>query len=127
MIVVCGPTAQSSPIVVSPFRLVPGSIDRVLADRDADVDVRRAGSRIVTPLRGVALVDALLGELADLGELDAVVDAERERVVGDQVRADRLARLAELRQHVGQVELALRVVGVELRSSASSSAAPSNA
>ena len=74
----------------------------------------------------VPLVDALLRQLAHLLELDAVVDAERERVVGDDVRGDRLARLAQLRQRVGQVELALRVVGVDLAQSGEQ-AAPSKA
>ena len=75
-----------------------------------------SGSTIVTPLRACALVDALLRQLADLRELDAVVDAERERVIGDEVaRRSSCPASRSFGQHVGQVELALRVVGVDLR------------
>ena len=74
-----------------------------------------AGSTIVTPARWWARVDALLGEPRDVREVDAVVDAEREVGVGERVRLrPSWPGGAQQRQHVGQVELALGVVGVEL-------------
>src|SRR3954451_25460554 len=79
---------------------------RVAPDRDVDVDQRRLRIDDRDPVARVALVDPALGDLADLRELPAVVDAERERVVGDQVRGDLLPGRAQLGEHIGQVELA---------------------
>ena len=85
----------------------------VAADLDAGVDQRalrihdrHAGERELA-------LDAGLGQRTHVGELDAAVDAERERRVRDDVRGDQLAVGAQERQHVGQVELALGVVGGE--------------
>jgi hypothetical protein len=58
-------------------------------------------------------VDPLLGERGHVRELDAVVDAERERRVGQRVGADGLAFGAQHRQHAGEIALALRVVAAE--------------
>ena len=86
---------------------------RVAADLDAGVDQRalriddrHAGERVLA-------LDAGLGQRAHAGELDAAVDAERERRVRDHVGGDELAVGAQERQHVGQVELTLGVVGGE--------------
>ena len=112
--VVSGPTSQRAPIRVAPRRNVPGStiVSRPISTPTSisvlgRVDDRDARER-------VRAVDPLLGEPPHLRELDAGVDAERQRRVGDHVRADRLAVGAQQRQHVGQVELALGVVGAQL-------------
>jgi len=55
----------------------------------------------------VGLVDARLGQARDRRQVDAVVDAERQRRVVDEVRADGM----EVQQRVGEVLLALDVVG----------------
>ena len=62
-----------------------------------------------------SLEDAALGDLLGVREVDAVVDAVREVGVADRVRRHHAAGLAHGGQHVGQVELALGVVGVERR------------
>ena len=89
-------------------------LDRgVLADDHVGVD-RRAGR--VDDRDAVAhqlLVDALLGVEPDGREVGAVVDAERLDRVVDDVGRDRVALVAEQRQHVGEVVLALRVVVLE--------------
>ena len=110
MIVVCGPTMQSRPICVLPFRDVPGSMIVSWPIAHVGVDVRAVGVQDAHAFALERVVDAALRQLADLAELDAVVDAERERRVRDQVGLDRL----DLRQHVREVQLALRVVGPEL-------------
>ena len=76
--------------------------------RAGGVDDRDAGAH-------VPLVDAPLGDLLGVGEVDAVVDAVREVGVADRVRRDDPAGRAHRGQHVGQVELALGVVGVDRR------------
>ena len=75
MIVVCGPIAHSSPIVVSPFRLVPGSIVvswPIVTSASISV-LRRVDDR--DAVAGVAVVDLALREGSDVGQVDAVVDA----------------------------------------------------
>ena len=98
---------------VAPRRNVLGSItvSRPIST-SASISVL-AGSTIVTPARPCSRWMRACAERADVGEVDAVVDAERERRVGDGVGADELAVGAQERQHVGQVELALGVVGGE--------------
>ncbi len=86
---------------------------------DSGIDDAGAGQhvRVEQPQAHVAL---------SVGQVDARVDAHRrDDVVGD-VPDDVPARLAQDRQHVGQVQLALGVVGPQLRS-APRSAAASNA
>ena len=112
--VVSGPTSQRAPIRVAPRRNVPGSTIVSRADLDPDLDQRAGRVDDRDARERVRAVDPLLGEPPHLRELDARVDAERQRRVGDHVRADRLALGAQQRQHVGQVELALRVVGAQL-------------
>ena len=71
-----------------------------------------AGSTIVTPARPWAAWMRCLRDRAHLGELDAVVDAERERGVVEGVGRDVVAALPRSAgSDVGEVELALRVVG----------------
>ena len=74
----------------------------------------------------MSVVDALLGDVADLAELDAVVDAERKLRSPSACALTSVAGRAQRGQDVGQVELALRVVGASA-SSAASTAAPSKA
>ncbi len=88
---------------------------RVLADLHVRVhpgagrvDERDAGTQ-------VALDDPAVHLGADGGELHAVVDALDQPAVGRDQRADALAVAAGDAQHVGQVELALRVVGRQPR------------
>ncbi len=90
-----------------------GLDDRVVADRHVDVDRRggRVDDRHAVVLVGA--VDALLGEVGDGGEVDAVVDAEREVRVGERVRLDGEVLLEHPGHDVGEVELALGVVGAE--------------
>ena len=58
-------------------------------------------------------VDPALREPGHVGEVDAVVHAEREVGIGERERLDEPAVAAQERQDVGQVELALRVVAPE--------------
>ena len=78
-----------------------------------------AGSTIVTPARPWLVVDAALRDRADLGELDAIVDAAGLVGVGEAMGCDRVACVPERRQDVGEVELLLGVVGRELLQGAS--------
>ena len=87
----------------------------VAADAHRGVDPGRAGVDDRHAAAHVLLEDAALGDLLGVGEVDAVVDAVREVGVADGVRRDRPAGVAHGGQHVGQVELALGVVGVERR------------
>src|SRR5947209_5551530 len=91
-----------------------GLDDRVAPQLDVDLDHRAPGVDDGHPGGHVALVDAALGELADLGQRDAVVDAEGERRVVDLVRGGGLAVAAHDDQGVGEVVLALDVVGAHL-------------
>jgi hypothetical protein len=124
MSVVSGPTVQPAPTDVAPRRYELGSTTvsgpiatptSISVDATAaDLDQRRRGIDDRHPGAPVGVVDPALGDRADLGELDAVVDAERERRVAEDVRRDDAAPRAQDGQHVGQVELALCVVGLEL-------------
>ena len=67
----------------------------------------------MTPLSACAWWMRCWASRRAVGELDAGVDAERQRGVGDDVGGDLLAVGAQEREHVGQVELALGVVGGE--------------
>src|SRR4029078_8252263 len=58
-----------------------GISDVVAAERDAGVDAGARGVGDRHPGALVEAVDALLGQPGDLGEVDAVVDAERQRPV----------------------------------------------
>ena len=60
-----------------------------------------------------------------LGEVDAVVDAEHERRVVDLEGGDAVAVAAQDLEHVGQVVLALGVVGA-MRSAARRAARPAS-
>ena len=128
MIVVSGPIAAvRADRRVALAGSVPGSItvSRPIVTSTSMCVV--AGSTIVTPC---ALWRSWMRccASADAREVDAVVDAERERRVGRSTcAAIVLPGLAQRRQHVGQVELALGVVGVELRRARASSAPPSKA
>ena len=51
-----------------------------------------AGSTIVTPGALVRAVDALLGQRGDRGEVDAVVDPEREVRIGERMGLHAAAR-----------------------------------
>ena len=115
MIVVCGPIAQSSPIVVSPFRHVPGSIvvswpivtsasmqrRRRVDDRDAVAGVARRGCCCWASARTSARSTRSLTPSVSV----ASVTRWAWTVLPDSM---------QLRQHVGQVQLALRVVAVDL-------------
>ena len=72
-----------------------------------------AGSTIVTPGEHVSLVDPPLGHGPDRRQPDPVVDAQLAGVV-DLVREHAPLARAHDRQHVGQVQLALRVVAPHL-------------
>ncbi len=87
---------------------------RVGADLDAGVDDGRAGVDDRDAGRHVSGEDPPLRLGADLREVAAVVDAEREAGVVDDVGAHRSASGTQDRQHVGQVQLALGVVGADL-------------
>ena len=60
--------------------------DGVLADRDGHVDQRRGGIDDRDAGDAVRVMDAPLGDRADLRELDAVVDAERDVGIVEHVR-----------------------------------------
>jgi hypothetical protein len=61
----------------------------------------------------VGPVDALLREGGHLGQVDAVVDAERQGRVGERMGVHGPAGREQDRDHVGEVHLALGVVGPE--------------
>ncbi len=88
--------------------------DRVLADLDVDVDHRRGGIDDRHPGPLVALVDLALGDRGQLGQRHPIVDPGELELVGDLVRGHRPPRGAQDRHHVGQVVLALGVVGPDL-------------
>ena len=60
-------------------------------------------------------MDPALREPGHVGEVDAVVDAEREVGIGERERLHELVVRAQQREHVRQVELALGVVAAEPR------------
>ena len=86
---------------------------RVAADLDVRVHVGRRGVDHGDPGEHVRLEDAALQERADLGEGDAVVHPEHDLPVLGDVRPDAAAVAAQDRHGVGQVQLALRVVGAQ--------------
>ena len=85
------------------------------AGADPDVDVGDGASWVDDrdARAQVVLGDPALRERAHLGEAHLVVDAEADGRVSGLVRGDPLAGGAQQRQRVGQVQLALRVVGLE--------------
>ena len=111
MIVVSGPIAQSSPIVVPPLRHVPGSITVSRPIVTLDVDVRAmSGSMIVTPLRAWRSWMRFWASLRTC--------ASSTRSLTPSVSVWSVTRCAAIvlpgsrsfGSDVGQVELALRVV-----------------
>ena len=62
----------------------------------------------------MALADLTLGHRRDLRELDTVVDLQQLSGVGELVGLDRPLVATQDRQHVGEVELALGVVGADV-------------
>ena len=88
--------------------------DGVAPDRHRDVDRRRARVHDRHPAEHELALDAPLGDRMRVREVGAVVDAVGEVGVADRMSEHRLARLAQRGQHVGQVQLALGVVAVEL-------------
>ena len=90
-----------------------GSDGRVRTDRDVFVDVRRL--RIVER-HAVELQRPVLSgphDAAEIGEIDAAVHAAQLIRRVEQQRLDRQPPLAIDRDEIGQVVLALRVVGRE--------------
>ena len=108
--VVSGPTTEPAPTAVAPRRLVPGSIRASAAISTPASTQVEPGSTTVTPASMWRLEDAAAGLGLDRGELGAVVDPHRHREVVGEVGGDRVARLAQGREDVGQVVLALGVV-----------------
>ena len=84
------------------------------ADHDADVDARARRLDDRHTGEHVAFVDAPLRLLAHGCEPGAVVDPEQHRGILDAQRGDVLLARPQQRDHVGQVELALRVGGADL-------------
>ena len=79
-------------------------------DLDGGVDPGRAGVDDGDAGEHVGLEQAVAGLGLDRGEVDAVVDAHRHREVVGEMGGDRVAGLAQGREDVGQVVLALGVV-----------------
>ena len=79
-------------------------------DLDLGVDPGRAGVDDGDAGKHVSLEDAAARLGLDRGEVGAVVDPHRHREVVGEVGADRVAGLAQRRQDIGQVVLALGVV-----------------
>ena len=92
----------------------PGLHHGVGADAHAGVDEVAPGSTRVTPPH-VGVVEAGLGDGAHDGQLGAIVDAERERGVGETVGDHRGTAGAQQGHDVGEVTLALGVVGADAR------------
>ena len=80
------------------------------ADLDPGVDPGRAGVDDGDAGQHVGLEQAAAGLGLDRGEVDPVVDPHRHREVVGEVGGDRVAGLAQGREDVGQVVLALGVV-----------------
>ena len=107
---VSGPISQPSPTTVSPCRIVPGIQRDVAAELDGDVDERLARvehrDAVEQPVAVGAGAQLALGE----GQLPAVVDALG--LVGGRLHAaDAVAHAGEHADDVGEVVLALGVVG----------------
>ena len=102
-----------APIVVAPLSCANGSI--VVSLPIVTVASMRVEARVDDrhPGEHVPLVDAPLRDGVRVGEVDPVVHAVREVGVLDLVGRDEPACLAHRRQDVGQVQLALGVVGVQ--------------
>ena len=102
-------------MLVAPRRLVPGSIRASAAiSTPASIQVE-AGVDDGDPGEHVGLEQAAARLGLDRGEVDAVVDPHRHRDVVGEVGGDGVAGLAQRREDVGQVVLALGVVVGEAR------------
>ncbi len=88
---------------------------RVLADLHVDVDDGAGRVDDRHPRRHVPRVDGLLRERAHVGEGRAVVDAQHQPLVGHRVRGDGAAVGADQIERLGQVQLALGVLGAQPR------------
>ena len=112
--VVSGPTSQRAPIRVAPRRNVPGSTTvSPPISTPTSISVL-AGSTIVTPASACARWIRSWASRRTCASSTRVLTPSVSAGSVDHVRADRLALGAQQRQHVGQVELALRVVGAQL-------------
>ena len=106
--VVIGPITEPEPTLVAPRSIVPGAIVTSGAiSTSASIQVER-GSSTVTPARMWRLEDAAARLLGGARQVDAVVDAEVDPGVRRAVGGDAQPGLADQRQHVAQVVLALR-------------------
>ena len=92
-----------------------GFDEGVLPQFDTDIDAGGAGGDDRDPGGGEPVEDTLLRDRADLGELAAVVHADREVGVGDLVGGHARAGAAQYGQDVREVALALGGVGPDLR------------
>ena len=108
--VVSGPTTEPAPTSLPPRRLVPGSIRASAAISTSASTQVEAGSTTVTPASMWRLEDAAACLGLDGGEVGPIVDSHRHREVVGEVGGDGVARLAQGREDVGQVVLALGVV-----------------
>ncbi len=87
---------------------------RVLSDLHRGIDHGRGRVDNRDPRQHVAVVDAPLGDRPDVGQRRAVVDAEHLGRIVELVRDHGSFVQAQDRQHVGEVQLPLGVVGTDL-------------
>ena len=99
--------------VGGPVELHPGEDHGVLGDRDVGVDPRRGGVHDRDARAHVPLEGAAVHLRAELGQLDPVVDALDHHHVGGDDRPHRATVGPGDREDVGEVHLALRVVGAD--------------
>ena len=115
------PTRESISVVIGPI-VLPAPMLELAAQRragedrgvsgDLDVGVDPGGARVLDrdPGAHVADQDPAARLLGDAGEVGAVVDPEVDSRIRGAVGGDAQSRLAEDRQDVAEVVLALRVV-----------------
>ncbi len=104
---VSGPIDPRAPMRVSPAQEGRRLDRRVRADPHADLDQGRGGIDDRHPRVLVRLDDPLLGEPRDVGQVHAVVDAEGDRGIGQDMRPHGPAGRAQRGQDVREVRLAL--------------------
>ena len=112
--VTSGPTTASAPMLVAPSSWVPGSTVvswPMLTSTSIQVV---AGSTMVTPARMCALADPAVELTTDGRQLHAVVDALGLPEVVEHVGAHRVVAGPGDGDDVGEVLLALRVVGADV-------------
>ncbi len=112
--VVCDPIVAPAPTRVTPRRVLNGSSTVSWPTSTPTSTTVAVGRDDGHPGSHQPLQDLALGERVDLGQPDPVVDAERLGGVGQLVGDDGVLAGPEHRQHVGEVELALGVVGPHL-------------